>query len=63
MVPTVRFTFRIGRVSSTFFPFSIAGAQRSISVRSSALSSPWSCATTQRRATLFGIDGSCRIAE
>ncbi len=52
MVPTVRFTFRMGSRMSTGSFFSRADLHigRSV-VMSSDCSSPWSCSTTLRMAT------------
>ena len=47
IVPTVRFTFLIGRSSVTFSPFSNAGLHSSISLLSSTSARPWSCFCTQ----------------
>ena len=63
MVPTVRFTLRMGRVNDTGVPCSTAGAQRSMRVLSRARSRPWSCSRTQRRATVSGTSGFSRIGD
>ena len=63
MVPTVRFTLRIGSASSTGSMFSIAGRQSRISSTSSAFSSPCCWPPTCRIATAScGGSGRCRIA-
>ena len=64
MVPTTRFTLRMGTTASTFFPCSMAGRHSSSSVvTSSDCSMPWSWTIWQVRAHSFGTRGWKRMRE